>query len=457
MANRSRSIFFTAVALAASASLAGCSGAGGTSSGLGSVLGGGTTSIGSSIPPVSQAVQPAQSVQAAPAQPAAPQQDAARSDNAHSEAVGVQTANKPAPQATASNPYPVAKGDTFAYAYAAQTGVRFGSNPETISRTAGTVTATILGSAVFNGAPHIDERSVFVYTFSDDNGKTTGAGKKTTDAYKSFDAAGSGLAYDLYGSVERGASKDSTGVTTTTTETVTYAEPFIIDQLPETAGASWSDAAGSTLDSEAIATSGSSTDKTVTTSRRIADGAYSRMVDYHDAGTNYSVTKKQSSDGSGQDQNGGSGKEAGLTVFGTPVRSGSGYVIPVTDTPPGEKSVTTNVPDWYPGNGPVGPLLVAITKDLGLSVNVPAKCGIAAGQPATRLQANRAELDVVDGTVTTHSTDRYVIPGMGVVCTVHESLVKTYDNRATGALVRTERTTEVSGLTSESGPDIKGR
>jgi hypothetical protein len=439
----------TAFALTASAALAGCSG-GTASSGLGSVLGGGTTSIGSSIPPVSQQAPPA-------APPAAPQPDVARSDSAHGDAVAEQPAAKPAPQATASNPYPVAKGDTFAYAYAAQTGVRLGSNPEQISRTAGTVTATILGSAVFNGAPHINERSVFAYTFSDDNGKTTGAGKKTTDSYKSFDAVGSSLDYDLYGSVERGASKDSTGATTTTTDTLTYAEPFVLDQLPETAGASWSDAAGSTLDSEAIETTGSATDKTVTTSRRLADGAYSRMVDYHDAGTNYSVTKKQSSDGSGQDQNGGSGKEAGLTVFATPVQSGSAYVIPVTYTPPGEKSVTTNVPDWYPGNGPVGPLLVAVTKDLGLSVSVPAKCGIAAGQPATRLQANRIALDVVDGTVTTHSTDRYVIPGMGVVCTVHESLIKTYDNRATGALVRTERTTEISGLTSESGPDIKSR
>ena len=214
---------------------------------------------------------------------------------------------------------------------------------------------------------------------------------------------------------------------------------------------------GLTSDSESTTTTGSIVDKDVTTARHDATGAYSREVSHHDAGSGYVVTKRQSAEGVGQEQNGGTGKEAGLTVFGTPIQMGSGYVIPVTYSPPGGKPVTTNVPDWYPGNGPIHVLKTAGTKDVGLAVNVPAKCGIAAGQPATRLEAFGSALDVVDGTFTVHTTDRYVIAGMGVVCTIHESYLKAYDNRATGALIKTERTTEASGLTGESGPDIKSR
>jgi hypothetical protein len=346
------------------------------------------------------------------------------------------------------NPYPTSTGYTLKYAYSQKVVAQPSSAPQQISSQTGSLVDTIEGSAVFDGVSRLDSRSVLNFTYSNDNGQSTGSTQKTTDDYQSFDQNGAQVFYDLYGLVDSGTSTDSTGASTVSSDVETYDAPFILDELPETAGVKWVTGVGFTASSSSQTTlNGSVTSQSVTTESHGSDGSYMTQVTTTNPKGTYEIVKTQNADGSGQETDGGTGKQAGLTQWGTPSISGGKYVIPVTHTPPNGKPTTTNVPDWYPGNGKIRNLFSDETKDISLEVPVPKICGRSTAQrAAVKLEETTSLLDVVNGSYKTTETDRYVIAGVGVVCTVHDRTTASYDNFASGVKQRSEHETTVSGL-----------
>ena len=118
-------------------------------------------------------------------------------------------------------------------------------------------------------------------------------------------------------------------------------------------------------------------------------------------------------------------------------------------TPGSGTPTTTVVPDWFPGNGPPGPLATELRSDLG-KVAVPKECGATAGQTAVELEDKVTALDVVRGTFSQTQMQQWVVAGEGRVCTYSTELLNTYDNRVTGALLVSERFSTLTALTGES-------
>jgi len=355
------------------------------------------------------------------------------------------------PQSTPANPYPFTQGDTFNYTYNAAHSVKQPGKGLVKSSTTGTIVTTIGAVTTFNGHQATDVNNVLSYTNTNNGNQVTATGTTTTDDYEAFVPTNGLLDYDLYGSTLSGSESDTTGLTRTSSDTLTYGSPFLLDRLPETKGDLWREATGYSLQSQVATTNGGVTTTETSTYTRNPDGSYSLSLSntngYQDAAT-------QNSNGSGEDQNNGTGKNAGATTFSAPARQNGKYVIVVVYTPPKGPQTTTDVPDWFPGNGPVRHLETDVTTDLGM-VKVPTKCGADAGQQGQELREELSFLDAVKGTYNAETVDKYVVFGMGLVCVDRQRLLNTYDNRNTGALLASETFNGTQALTSETIGDLR--
>jgi hypothetical protein len=357
-----------------------------------------------------------------------------------------------------SNPYPFTQGDTFAYAYTLTHSAKPTGKPLNKSYTTGSIATTIGSTESFDGKQLTDVNEVFTYTNTDSGHHTTGSGTLTTDEYETFATGKNGAVdYETYGDTTSGNSSNSDGSTSATTSTLTYGNAFLLDVLPETPKTTFKEEIAYTLDSDDQTTKDGVTTNDQTSYQRNSDGSYTRSITRSaPSKSTFQENDQQNSDGSGQTQNNGSGPTAGTTTFSAPVESGGKYYITVVYTPPSGPATTTQVPDWFPGNGPARHLVTDEKKDLG-SVSVPSKCGATAGQSAVELRESITALDVVQGWYNTETLDSYVVSGEGVVCIDHQRLLNTYDNLVTGDLMTAEHFNELTSLTSESQARLRNK
>ncbi len=347
-------------------------------------------------------------------------------------------------------PYPFVDGDQFNYSYSddtVTTGSSSSSTPVYTSLT-GTETTTIGNNATFKGKASTEVTNVL--ETSKKAGGVVRSQTVTADAYEAFVSTGrSAFNYDEYGN-DQSTTVTTNGKIRTTTSNETNHGPKVLDELPETAGQEWREQGGfSNSDSSQISRNGKVTSESNGTYARKADGQYMSSVTTSAGKSSVTDKRVQKSDGSGTDTNSGTGSTGGTTTFGLPAPIGSSYYIPVTHQPAGGSATTTQVPDWYPGNGPIPTLFTNVATDLGPAA-IPGSCPNNAGSTAQDLNDVAAFLDVIAGTYTQETTDTYVIYGEGVVCIVDQTTTTSYDNLSTGKLLSTVQGTQVTSLTSET-------
>ncbi|HTW85522.1 MAG TPA: hypothetical protein VMD91_15740 [Candidatus Sulfotelmatobacter sp.] len=316
----------------------------------------------------------------------------------------------------APSPNALAAGDTFVYAgqlvQSFQTFTEItppGASPEPIATTTTNVTQTVTVAAGqnFNGtAGLVDLHDAETDALSSGLKTTT----STTDAYEAL----TNTQLLAYGS----QFADEAGDTQTTLAT----PADVLDQLPETAGARWSNGPGATID-EAVA--GDASGSPITVVRTVNDdGTYNEKTTYP---PNYAVA---GADGVGDIQENADGS-------GTFAFEANGETLTITYSPPepqasGPALITINeylgldttvapyqtfqVPTWY-GNAPA--LYDENDLDQGTQT-IPSGCGLTAAFPAqaTALAQTIARTDTILGYTEQETTTRYVAPGYGVLCTV---------------------------------------
>ncbi len=351
------------------------------------------------------------------------------------------TASNPTPS---PSPYPQTAGSSLTYAGTlTQTFVSYpevvapGSpSPEPTATTLVNVTQqiSVLGNQAFNGGSGLTDLHS-VETDADASGlKTT---TSTTDTFETIAQSGSSQQLLNYGS----QFADEAGDTMTTS----YAPQRVEDQLPETAGAQWSNGAGATV-LEAIA--GNANGSPVTVQRNVhTDGTYSENTTYPPG---YSAPG-YTGIGEIQENTDGSGTFAwvadlsALTIeYSAPVPQATGAPMitiaefagldPTPDTPPTQAFTLST---WY-GSAPS--FYNEIDRDLG-SVAVPAVCKLNATLPqsAIAVQETTSRTDTVIGYTESDTQTTYVAAGYGPVCIVlHDVQTLYYDFNGDQAFVFTD-------------------
>jgi hypothetical protein len=133
--------------------------------------------------------------------------------------------------------------------------------------------------------------------------------------------------------------------------------------------------------------------------------------------------------------------------WGTPVKIGGSMAIPFRTATSSFRAAVTPakvryVPDWYPKGVPAPLKTDTVTV---VDTTMPSGCGAYASQAAAATVESIEELDPVAGTVSTTSNSAYYLPGAVMpACAISLQTTGFYDNRKTGALLRTAtRTTTV--------------
>jgi hypothetical protein len=219
-------------------------------------------------------------------------------------------------------------------------------------------------------------------------------------------------------------------------ETETYKQPSIIDELPEAKGLSWTEAAPFGYTFSYVVPGFTETEN----GDQDALGGYTEQDKTVAGSSTTTAAYDLKDDGSGTlAMNPG-----GTYSFGLPVKQGGSYVIPVV-----YQSATTDVPDWYPGGGePLQPL-ETLPAAIGGFVKTPKGCGAQAGMTAYDIRVVQTELDPISGEYVTGTSDAYDVAGKGTVCGIAVTSFKGYDNFTTGKLTSKSTTTYTEILTSE--------
>jgi hypothetical protein len=322
------------------------------------------------------------------------------------------------------SPYPFADGDSLTYSGPlTQTFQNFpevvppGSpDPEPTSVTTINVTqnVTVKSNQSFNGGSGLyDLHSAETDAYASGLKTTT----STTDTYENVAPNGANSQLLDYGSKFVDEAGDSI--------TTSYATASVLDQLPETPGAQWTNSAAASIQ-EAVA--GNSNGSPVTVQRTInADGSYNETTtyppDYSFPGFTGFGQITENPDGSGTYAwvaNGGA-----LTIdYTKPLPQPSGPpVITIAvysglDPNPalGPPNQSSQLPAWY-GSAPA--LYGETDKNLGTQP-VPSTCNLSSKFPqnATELQQIINRTDTVLGYTEQQTTTSYVASGFGAVCTV---------------------------------------
>ncbi len=340
---------------------------------------------------------------------------------------------------TAANP-PVLPGDVFNYATKATVTTTIpGSQPTS------TVVNSTFSAKATNGASFDHRKDLIKLQFT----YSAVPGEVVND-YVGFAAGDGAMEAILYGTV---------------TELSTAAETELITQVyptgsieivyPEAKGQTWSPAAPFT--SVGKVTQGAAV--TNTSSSVALDGSFTATSDTTEGSFTEDVKETLASNGSGQITLAKTGYntstvqfglpiELSATTYGIPVTVAGGNALPASPTPP----FTFPTADWFPsGKSAPSPLSTATIADHGLTTT-PAGCGARAGIGAQVLSGTVSEVNTLAGTVVTTTYDQYDAAGMGTVCTLETTTVKTFANTSTGKLASEVKTVSATILTSESGP-----
>ncbi len=202
----------------------------------------------------------------------------------------------------------------------------------------------------------------------------------------------------------------------------------VLDILPETAGASWSNNAAQ-VQSE-VDPSGQTQTKVIN-----ADGSYVETSDFPD-GTQTVATER--SDGTATYSIPLGGPNAGppdIINVGTPRPAPTGApVIPIVITVPSSTPQVLAVPDWYPP----GPLTLAAETDQDLGpAPLPAACNVpaAVATSGNKLVRTNTRFDTIFGEIERDVDTVYTVVGIGVVCTqLADQLTAYYDYTSQGSL-----------------------
>jgi hypothetical protein len=326
----------------------------------------------------------------------------------------------PAPTPTpVPSDYPYANGNTFAYAGTlAQSFQSFPEiqppgtpSPEPIATTVTTVTqsVSVTTSQTFNGTSGlIDLHDAETDALSSGLETTT----STTDTF--VQSATSGAATQLLGFGSHYV--DEGGDTTSTLPN----PATILDELPETAGATWTNGPGATID-EALA--GDAAGSAITVVRAVNnDGTYTEKTtyppNYSGEGISGVGTVQENSDGSGSLTIAANGGYT-TVVYSQPVPQASGSPLVSIDVYPsqdatGNPEVADQLPSFY---GLTPALYAESDADDGVTA-VPPACGLAVGLPkeATALVQTIARTDTILGYTETTTTANYIAPGYGLIC-----------------------------------------
>jgi hypothetical protein len=322
-----------------------------------------------------------------------------------------------APVATPSA-YPAAPGDTLVYSGQLQQAfqgfpqtVAPGEPAEPVSNTTTNVTqsVTVKSNQTFNGTAGLTDLHAAESDAVSTGLKTT---TSTTDTYETIPTSSGKLLN--YGSQYA----DEAGDTTTTL----YTPALVLDQLPETPGAQWSNTPAATID-EAVA--GNSSGSPITTVRTVnADGSYTEKTTFpnsYDA-TSYTGASEiqENSDGSGFLQ---------FVVYGAPYTITNSIPEPQPSGPP---LITINVirslngtaqpagsftlPAWY---GSTAALYNETDQDQGTQT-IPTSCALDKSLPAqgTAIVQTINRTDTIVGYIEKQTTTSYVAPGYGPLCTI---------------------------------------
>lgn len=319
--------------------------------------------------------------------------------------------------------YPFSNGNALIYAgQLTQTFQNFpevsvpGSSPEPTSVTTTNVTqnVTMSSNQSFNGGNGLyDLHSVEADAVTSGLKTTT----STTDTYElvAQNGASSSQLVD-YGSKFVDEAGDSI--------TTSYSPDTILDQLPETPGAQWSNGAAASIQ-EAIAGNGNGS--AVTVQRTIAaNGSYTEATtyppDYSAPGYTGVGQIQENADGSGSYAFVANGGPATVT-FSVPVAQASGppliTVAVYQQLNPTAADAPVSgffLPTWY---GTSAALYGETDRNVGIQP-VPASCNLSTQFPqnATELLQTINRTDTVLGYTEQETTANYVANGFGTVCTV---------------------------------------
>jgi hypothetical protein len=316
--------------------------------------------------------------------------------------------------------YPYTAGSTFVYGGTlAQSFQSFpevvapGSpSPEPIATTLVDVsqTVTVKSNQTFDGTPNLTDLHL---AETDAQASGLESTTSTTDTYEAVPGAGATAQLLDYGSNYA----DESGDTVSTLLT----QPTVVDELPELAGAQWTNGPAATID-EALA--GNATGSAITVVRTVnPDGTYSEKTTYPPNYSGIGVTGvgaiQENADGSGTFVIASNGSTLTLTYSPPEPQPSGSPLITVneyngTDTT-AAPTQTFQIPSWY---GPAPALYAESDRDLGV-VSVPHACGLGSPLPAsaTEISQSISRTDTILGYLETETTNAYVAPGYGVVCT----------------------------------------
>lgn len=320
------------------------------------------------------------------------------------------------------SPYPQLDGAAYTYAGTlTQTFVSYpevvppGSpSPEPTSVTVTNVTQqiTLKTNQTFNGTSGLTDYHNAETDALASGLKTT---TSTTDTYETVTQSTPVAQLQNYGSQY----EDEAGDTMTTA----YVPQRVEDEIPETAGAQWSNGAGAQIE-EAIA--GDSGGSPVTVARTVTNaGNYTENTTYPAGYSAPSYTGV----GQIQENSDGSGSYAWVSEaepitieYSVPVPQASGSplitvgVFANLDPTAAEAPVESfSLASWY---GPTPAFYNEIDKDLG-STAVPAACGLSSSLPqtATAIRETIDTLDTIVGYTEQETQTTYVANGYGPICT----------------------------------------
>lgn len=328
----------------------------------------------------------------------------------------------PGPSITV-NTRPLDNGDTFTYAGTTATSFVFeGASPSPAASSLATVVqdVNVTSPTTFNGVGGLAD-----FTTHETDTTPLGVTTVTTDTYYQNVSVTPGSNLVDYGYV----SSDSFGETLKVYYGALDAPvPVIIDELPETTGAMWSNGAAATLDETAPGNQ--------TSARSVNDdGSYTETTTYPSGSTPpplVTATIVENSDGSGSYALPVLGPPNSTLTFAAP----SGGSISIVVSQPGQADQTFSVAVWFP----LPVQLYSETDTNKGSQSIPAACNSASkfGTRANAIEQSIARVDTVLGTTESLTQTEYVVPSFGVACvTLSDTLLNFYDYSGQSASVIT--------------------
>lgn len=357
------------------------------------------------------------------------------------------------PTMSPTNTPPV--GDTFAYTGTlTQSNVYTYPTPSPLPSTSASATVTLNAAVTSSAAPFgisTPHGGAYDLHYSESDAFPNVTNVSTTDSWQTTSTS----AVDEYGSVVTYGSGSGADIIERS-----YSAPYLLDELPETNGASWTNAPTGALDE-------TEPDGTDITRSVGSNGAYSETQGLVGG---YNAVITENSDGSGT-YGGTIWNAYGIEDFTYSAPSSDRITIGVTFTTPAPSSTATPEPPivlatpvaWYPSS----PVFYNETDSVSTGVTFPGSCNVAGtfGTSGNEIARTITTLDTILGYTEVQTYDEYDSATAGVVCIAMSDVQKyyydylddteqSYDDFATFAggstPLQTVTTNETVGLQSES-------